>query len=176
MEYAIIMGFEKCIEDKFNTIIKSIFDNDISSYMTDNEIPPHITLALFNTDRIEKIITEIDKRISSFNTSGVAWASLGAFVPHTLFAAPVMNEYLQNANVDINSWIEPFSNPGDNGHYLPFQWVPHTSLAVKLNNNELKKAFEIATENFSFIYGKSNRLMLAECNPYRLLKTWELSG
>ena len=112
----------------------------------------------------------------SFNAGDVVWASLGAFVPHTLFASPVMNEYLQNVNVNINNWIEPFSEVGGNGYYLPFQWTPHTSLAVKLNNNEIKMAFDIACENFSFIYGKSNRLMLAECNPYRLLKTWETSG
>ena len=174
MDYAIILCFDSDTDNYFQNIINSIADSGVSSYMTDKKIPPHITLAFFCTEKIDRVIDELDKRISDFKTGDITWASLGAFVPHALYSAPVLNEYLLNACINANHMVEPFSTVGDNGHYLPYQWVPHTSLAVQLDNERLKKAFYIASQQFTAINGKSNRLLLAECNPYTKIKSWDL--
>ena len=175
MEYVIILCFDEDTESYFNAFIRSISDSGVSSHMIDERVPPHISLACFQTETINEIINELNSQILSFKSGGIVWSSLGAFIPNALFAAPVMNEYLLNACIDINRLIEPFSTPGQNGWYLPYQWVPHTTLAYQLSNDGLKKAFDIVSQKFTFVSGKGTRLLLAECNPYKEIKAWNLT-
>jgi hypothetical protein len=89
-------------------------------------------IAFFQTEQIGQIIETINDNIRGIPAGEIVWASLGAFVPQCIFAAPVMTEYLQNACVNANRLVAPFSRQGDGGHYLPGQWVPHAALSVKL--------------------------------------------
>jgi len=179
MECAIILCFDKNTEASFKSIIGSVAASGVSSHMVDAGIPPHITIAGFSTDRIEAIIERLDARISCFKAGTILWPSLGVFVPRVLFAAPVLDEYLLHACIDANRLIEPFSTVGDNGFYLPYHWVPHTTLATHLDHDGLKQAFAVASRQFTFISGKSNRLVLVDCSPchtrYREIRTWEVS-
>jgi hypothetical protein len=43
-----------------------------------------------------------------------------------------------------------------------------------MNGDQLKTAFETALKHFNAISGRSSRLALAECSPYKELKTWNL--
>ena len=175
MDYAIILCFDQSTEAYFNNIIASIAGSGVSGYMIDHKIPPHITVAFFSTEKIGKIIGKLDKSLPRMKADAVTWASLGTFVPRVLFAAPVMSQYLLNACIEINRLIAPLSTLGSEGHYyLPYQWVPHTALAVQLDSDGLKKAFDIASGQFTAVSGRSNRLLLAECNPYKVVKTWDL--
>ena len=175
MEYAICLCFDKDTESSFNNIIMSIATSGASTFMIDSKIPPHIGLACFCTEDIATITDEMDKHISEFVASDIAWPSLGTFVPSVLFAAPILNEYLLNSCISINRLIEHYSTVGGNGFYLPNSWVPHTTLAMHLGREELVKAFDIASRQFTFICGKSNRLLFAECSPYKEIKIWDLS-
>jgi len=175
MEYAMILCFDKDTESYFKNIITAIAESGASSYMSGAKYPPHITIADFQTDEINKIATEIDKNIANFSAGDVAWASLGSFAPRVLFAAPVMNEYLLNACTKINRLIKPLAPHCGGGHYLPFQWVPHTTLASRLDNDSLHKAFGVAIKNFSAVKGKCVKLMLIQCNQYEEIKSWDLA-
>ena len=175
MEYALILCFDKDTESYFNSIIKSIANSGASSYMLATNIPPHITIADFYTKEINTIVSELDNNITNFAIGDVIWASLGSFIPSVLFASPVMNEYLLNACININNLVKPFAPHCGCGQYLPFQWVPHTTLAFHLNNDSLNKAFNVATQNFTAVKGKCTRLLLAQCNPFKEIKTWDLT-
>ena len=176
MDYAFLLCFDKDTESQFKGIIESIAESGLNRYMIDAKIPPHISIACFSTDDVEPIIHELDGHISSFRAGNIVWPSLGMFVPHVLFAAPIMDEYLLGACININRLIEPFSTVGERGFYLPYQWVPHTTLALQLDEDGLKKATGITLEQFSFITGRSNRLKLVayNYNSYKEIKTWDL--
>jgi hypothetical protein len=176
MDYALCLVFDTETEEKFSNIINAIADSGAGRYMADVKIPPHITVAFFQTEHIGQITGMLNESITAFPAGGIVWASLGAFVPACIFAAPVMTEYLQNACINANRLVAPFSQPGDGGHYLPGQWVPHTALAVQLTTEGLKTAFDIAAQHFSFISGHATRLMLAECNPFKAVRTWDLEA
>ncbi len=175
MDYALTLYFDKDTESYFNSIISSIANSGASSYMVDTNIPPHITIADFYTEEVNIIVSEVDNNITNFTTGDVIWVSLGSFVPNVLFAAPVMNEYLLNACTNINRLVKPFAHHCGYGQYLPLQWVPHTTLASHLDNDSLIQAFNIATQNFTAVKGKCNRLTLAQCNPFIEIKTWDLA-
>ena len=174
MDHAIILRFDEETENKIMEIIERIAQSCGNRYMLDEQIPPHLTVSYFCCERIEPVIDKIDAHISDFSRGEIRWTSLGAFVPQVLFAAPVLREYLMDMCVRINGLVEDISVVGDSGHYLPYQWVPHTTLATKLNQEELCTAFEISVKSFTAFAGEANRLVLAECSPYRAVKEWEL--
>ncbi|MCL2135974.1 MAG: hypothetical protein FWH40_00375 [Coriobacteriia bacterium] len=178
MDYTLMLCFEEAVESEFKSIVESIAQSGLSSYLVDVGVPPHLSLACFSTEDIEPIIDEMDKQTTMLKTGSIAWPALGFFTPHTLFAAAVLNEYLLNACIWANSIVEPFSTAGENGFYLPYNWIPHTSLAMQLDDDRLQKATAIAMRQFSFIRGKSNRLKLVayKYTPYQEIKTWNLEN
>jgi len=175
MNYAIGLYFDHASEDKFSCLIRQIAQSGVNSYMLEQEIPPHITLACICAEQSQPMINRLDKNIAKFCRGDVFWASLGIFMPAVLFAAPVMNEYLLDFNASINRLLEPLGSVGENGYYLPNQWVPHTALALKMNRDELKSALDTVVDSFAAFGGKAERLFLAQCDPYVELKTWNLS-
>jgi len=175
MDYAAILCFDEETEFYFSNIVTAIAQSGASSYMLDAKTPPHITIADFHTDEIDNVVSEINRNISDFAAGSVAWVSLGAFAPRVLFAAPVMNEYLLNACTNINRLIKPLAPHCGFGQYLPFQWVPHTTLASRLDNDSLSKAFDVAAKEFSAVRGKCTKLMIVQCSPYKEVKSWSLN-
>jgi len=174
MDYAVVLYLDHETESYFNNIIQSIANNGVSSYMIKKEIIPHITIADFHTEKIDSIVTVLENNISDFMVGDVIWASLGSFVPHVLYAAPVMNEYLLNACININRLIKPLAPHCGYGQYLPFQWVPHTTLASRLDNDSLSDAFNLAIQKFSAVKGKCIKLSLIQCSPVKEIKAWNL--
>lgn len=175
MEYAIGLYFDKDSESKFNNLIQNMVQGGVNNCMLEHKITPHTTLANVSAEDATEIIKSLDKNIACIYSGEIFWASIGVFMPLVIYAAPVLNEYLSGLNVQINNLLKTVTETGRNGFYLPYQWVPHTALAVKMNQDELKIAFNIVTNEFVAFGGVAERLFLAQCNPFKELKTWELS-
>ena len=176
MDYAVVLYFNKETEDKIQTIISKVADSGVNSYMIDTKIPPHVTIGAFDSDYEENIlIDKININIHRFQCGDIFWASIGVFNPNVIFLAPVLTEYILFLNKTINQELKTITRVGDRGYYLPNQWVPHTAIAIKLNQIELSKAFAVVQEEFVAFAGKVNRLALAKCNPYNEIKVWNLT-
>lgn len=61
-------------------------------------------------------------------------------------------------------------------YYLPFQWMPHTTIAKKLNKEELILAFQELEKNFTIFSGMVTRIALSKTNPYEDIIVWELDN
>jgi len=174
MEYAVILYFDSKTETIFNELIRLVVDDNISSYMCDNQVKPHITIADFKTENIEAVIQDFDENIVNFSSGEVIWASIGAFVPRVIFAAPMMNEYLLTICQESNNIISKNATPCEPRYYLPFQWVPHTTLASNLDIEKLNQAFKIITRHFNPTKGHCMRLSIIQCDQVKEIKTWKL--
>jgi len=75
----------------------------------------------------------------------------------------------------MNQIIKPLAPHCGFGQYLPFQWVPHTTLASRLDSDSLKRAFDVAMQKFTAIKGKCISLSLIQCSPVKELKTWDIT-
>jgi len=175
MKYAIVLYFNKAMEDKINSFIYKIANETGNKYMVDNNIPPHITISLFKYDEeIDTIINIVENNISKFIKNKIGIASIGIFNPNVLYLSPIMNDYLIDLNKDINKIIKTNNNVLFDKNYMENQWIPHISLAVKLNKNELVNGIKTLMEYFEVIEIEANRIGLSECNPYKDIKTWEI--
>ena len=177
MEYAIALYFDEKTEEIINSLIKKITNKTGNKYMVDNKIPPHITISLFQyNEKIDTVIEIIENNISFFRRNNIIIASIGIFNPSVLFIVPVINDYLLELNKNINEIININDKILLDKNYIKNQWIPHISLGVKLNENELIIGVKTLVEDFKIldIDIEIDRVGFAECNPYKDIKTWKI--
>jgi len=175
MEYAIALYFDEEIEENINSLILEIANKTENKYMVDNKIPPHITISLFQYNgEINTVMEIVENNISLFHRNSITIASIGIFNPNVLFIAPVINDYLIELNRKVNEIININDKILLDKNYIENQWVPHISLGVKLNENELINGVKTLVENFKVLDIGINRIGLARCNPYKNIKIWKI--
>ncbi len=176
MDYAVALYFDKTTEQRIKTLIHDVATRTGNSYMMDVGIPPHLTIGMFRSDDEERIKAAFERCAGEITCGELFWASIGIFNPHVLFLAPILNTYLQRSCEHVNGVLSQIADIGDYGHYMPYQWVPHTALAVKLTAGQLKIGFEVVQQNFTVFGGSAERLILARCNPFHELSAHVMHG
>jgi hypothetical protein len=177
MEYAVTLYFNKTVEEKINNLIFEIAENNGNKYMVDNKIFPHLTISLFEyNDNVDLLIDLLDKNIPEINIGfqNIMLFTIGIFVPNVLYIAPIVNKNILELNEKINGLLN--SNKGIilDKYYSNNLWVPHVSLGVKLNKNELQNGINVLINNFQGINAEIKKIALEECNPLKEIKTWDL--
>ena len=172
--YLVSLYFDNKSSNIIKGLINKVSDKCGNSFMVDNNVPPHITIAAFQSNNEEKVIEILDKEIKSIKTGKITWASIGSFKSSVLFLAPVLNEYLHNLCTKIYESIKDVDNIIISKYYLPFQWMPHTTIAKQLNRDELLIAFEELEKNFNILNGMVTKITLSSTNPYRDIVVWEI--
>lgn len=174
MQYAIVCYFDEETEKVIQKLIDRVAETSGNEYMIHAKIPPHITVCSVDSQEEKQLISKMDDLMTNMDCGQVCWPSIGIFNPSVLFLTSVLNEYLHKLNQTINQKLMPVAKAGDNGNYLPFHWIPHTAIATRLTEEQLKKAFEVVQSEFTPFAGKINRFVLARSNPYKEVKIWEL--
>lgn len=175
MNYAVVLYFDESTNNKIQSLINNTAANCGNEYMVKTDIPPHITISSITSDNKDLLIEGIDAFSDRLTKGEIFWASIGVFNPNVLFLSPIMNEYLLELCKFVNRQLLKVGEAGDNGFYLPYQWMPHTTIATKLSEAELSKAFETVKNEFKGFGGIADKIALAQCNPYKEIKIWKLS-
>ncbi len=174
--YLVSLYFDDEASRKIQWLIDKTSYKSGNNFMIDGKVPPHITIASFQTDQEKKAVEILDKIIRDIRGGTITWASIGVFKSSVLFIAPVLNEYLHNLSENINDGISLIGNISISKYYLPFQWMPHTTIAKKLNRDQLLKAFKELEKNFTIFSGRATKIALSKTNPYEDIITWELDS
>ena len=173
--YLVSLYFDDKTAMKIQGLINKVSVKSGNDFMTHNNVPPHITIALFQTDEEDRVVEILDKRIKDIDRGEIIWASIGIFKSSVIFLAPVLNEYLHNLSVNIYEGISSVENISISKFYLPFNWMPHTTIAKKLTKEELMSAFQELEKNFRTLSGMVTRIALSKTNPYEDIIVWDLS-
>ncbi len=167
MTYSISLGFDEITGEKITQDIIELCKKDISSCVLDYNIPPHITLSIFEYE--PGIIDDLKKVVASSSTfikSGkVHFSSIGVFHPPVLYYAPVVTNRLIEINEKVYNLLK-YINADFNPYYVPNNWVPHVSLGYNMTNKDLLVAFEYINSVFNAFDGHYNKLILSKCDPY----------
>jgi hypothetical protein len=172
-EYALSLYFDDNTAAQLQLLIDTAKNACGNSYMTEpSVIPPHITFCYFKTESIDTVMPLIENEMVAVSQGDLCWVSLGAFSTAVLFAAPVFNEYLLDLCRQFNNLLIHHVELVD--YYKPFSWMPHTTLATKLDKKQMVLAFDAAVARFNPFVGKTTHVNLARCERFTELKTWEL--
>ena len=146
-----------------------------SNYCVD--ITPHITISAIEGDDEEAIKEKAEKLSEELSRGEIAVASIGVFNPFVLYLAPLVNKYLMESSEIANDIMLKVSEIGNYGRYLPYNWVPHMAVAMKMDREGLYRGFKKLSEIFTPFRAEIKRMALIkweEDNPYQELAVYEL--
>lgn len=172
--YLVSLYFDEISEKKIQKFINKTAKKSGNNFMIENKVPPHITIASFQTVEEYKAIEMLDKYIKNIKVGPITWASIGVFKSSVIFLSPILNEYIHNLSIKINEAVSVLHNVYISEYYEPFQWLPHTTIAKHMTREELILAFQELEKNFNIFSGKIVRIGLSRTNPYQEVIMWNL--
>lgn len=173
--YLISIYFDETTEKRILGYMKQIGKVTGNTLMLDGNVPPHITIAAFHTEP-EAVAREIFFRgAENLKEENVSWVSVGAFLPGVIYIAPVLNKYLHELSEKYSKDIIKRQGVTVDYRYMPFSWLPHSTLAKRLSNKQLTTAFSVMQDHFTPFEGKVTKIGLAKTNPYTDLEIINLT-
>lgn len=172
--YLISLYFDEKTDLRMRFLMEQIAKRTGNDAMIRGKVPPHITLSAFYVSgREERKAIDIFKAYekdlcnSQMGVGKLTWCSVGTFLPHTIYLAPVLNEYLHKLADKAYAQVNSTDGTWVHGRYRPFGWFPHSTMAKHLTPEEMKIAFSVLQEQFKMFEGETASIGLARTNPYR---------
>lgn len=130
---------------------------------------PHVSLAVFERFDHRRLHSVMKKLASSYSAVPFKLSSVGSFPGKegVLFLAPASEIRL----LEIHSWLHGIINnvvERSFGYYLPGQWVPHCTLALKLSPRKLEKGLTLLGKSNVALSGRYTQLALVETHPVHI--------
>lgn len=173
--YAIVLYFDDTTNKTIGNMIERTAALSGNSYMLDINIPPHVTLGCFFSDEQSDLPGKVESFAKSVTPIKVTFHSIGAFEPYVLFISPVKDERLTQLNALLHESLLNSCEPAENANYLPDRWMPHCSLAVRLDAEQFAKAKAIESEIDLPFTARVTKIALAICNPYNEVAIWKIN-
>lgn len=173
--YLISIYFDKQTEKRLQNLINRVSEATGNTFMLDNQVPPHITVASIETKQEAAVIEQLDRLAAQMHQGTIQLVSIGAFLPQVIYVEPVLNEYLHNLSVRLTDDFSKIENTICSPYYQPFHWLPHCTIGKQLSKEQMVEAYRVLQNHFVPIEGKVVKLGIAKTNPHRDIKVWELS-
>lgn len=155
--YAVTLYFDEKSTAKIKNAIKELSGISGNFFMTENEVPPHLTLGMFHCkkedlERLEEVFKVFSDKIEK--AFPVYFSGVDTFKEKVLFLRLKAEAYkhLLLLNEILHSTFLPYFEAGGNKNYLPENWLPHVALLEKLNKEQFElglNAIKHATADFS---------------------------
>lgn len=140
-------------DDKTNRIlqrhIEKIAEKTCNTFMTENHVPPHMTISAIEARDISVLTSGFYKLKGQFTVGNIRFVSVGQLLPYVIYATPVMNEYLIDISKNVYEICRDVPETMVSRYYRPFSWMPHVTLGKTLDKEQMRKAFEVLQESFS---------------------------
>lgn len=172
--YLISIYFDEKTNRRIQQYIDKVTEQTGNTFMLDGNVPPHITVSAFETRNEAKVIEALNSLAHHMKKGTLTWVSVGQFFPYVIYMTPVLNAYLHGMAEAIYDVLSAVEGVQVNTHYMPFQWMPHATIAKKLSKEEMRIAFEVLQNSFGVFEGEVVSIGLAKPNPHRNIATWEL--
>lgn len=175
MDYAIVLYMNDEKTAMVRRMICELAPICGSDYCLD--IMPHITISAFIADDEEAIKAEAKKLSEKLKRGEIKAVSIGVFNPFVLFLAPVVDAYLIESSQAANDMMLKISEIGNQGRYMPYNWVPHMAVAMKMDKEGLYRGFNKLSELFTPFCAEIDKMALIKWeqdNPYQELAVYNL--
>lgn len=168
--YLISLYFDEKTDKRIRNDMKRVADASGNTCMLEGNVPPHITLAAFETKAEKDAKTVFRRCVENMEKGQIQWVSVAVFLPYVMYLTPVLNEYLQKMSEICDSEIQKLPDAKMQKHYRPYNWMPHTTIGKKMTSEEMERAFHEMIKYFTPFSGNAIKIGLAKTNPYEDLE------
>ena len=178
MKVAVILIVDEESQNKINGVRKILNDHSIP----DNAVKiNHITLAdiEINESQIEQVKSIVKNFAKSHHKVKMQLEAVGSFMKqkNVLFYTPILDENLINLNSELVCALSE-KVIECNALCIKNKWLPHLTIAIKVNDEQLVKSFKLLRENNIlplFSEGEKIQLLCHDPKPYKEIETYELN-
>ena len=174
MQYLISIYFDEKTDKLFRGYMERVANKSGNTFMTDHQVPPHITVSAFDAENESAVIEAVESCVKELQGGTLQWVTVGALPSGVLYIAPVLNAYLHRMAEMFYDGIRSLGDVRINKLYQPFQWMPHTTIAKKMTEEEMMAGFQALQTAFVCREGKAVKIGLATQQPYREIREWRL--
>jgi hypothetical protein len=159
MPFGVTMFIDPESEKAIQAIWESLAQKGISSFMLDNNVRPHITVAVYDELEIDLFLRKFNDFIKELSPISFSLSSIGAFLnPRgTVFLAPTVTHRLMNIHSrfheffhDLEHSLSEFSLPG--------RWFPHFTLAGEIEEKKIPEVVRIGMETAGTAFPEQSRI------------------
>mgnify|MGYP006308262333 CR=1 FL=1 len=145
MPYGVTMFADSDTEAVIWNIWNKLKESGITTFMLDNKVRPHITMAVYDELDTEKFLEKFLVFVRDSSPVPLILSSVGTFLEPlgTVFVQPALTPQLTEMHRDFlerfsdhNAHLQKYSRPG--------KWIPHFTLSSRLEEREVLKTVEMA--------------------------------
>lgn len=143
MPIAAALFLDEASEAETNELRAALIRADIRSSAPNQNIPPHITLAISQSGSVDSWQAAIEKVIKRYAPVEITISHVGWFpLASVIFLAPVVSEALTSFQEMSVATLQQTSGEPDE-FYRRDEWVPHITLAADIDRARIAEAMEI---------------------------------
>ncbi len=159
------------ILQRYMDVIAAETGND---YMSAHHVPPHLTIAAIEARNSDVLLPGFHQAAEKVPKGRISIVSIGMLLPYVLYAAPVLNGFLQQLSESIAKTYASVPEVSLNRYYRPGQWLPHITLGKQLTGEQMQRAVQVMQRQFIPLEGTVTRIGLSAVNPHRDLEVIRL--
>jgi 2'-5' RNA ligase len=166
MTLAIPIYFDSFSEAAIQVIWQELAAQKVAPYMAESGIRPHITLAIYRDIDRDACQALLSSLVQDLEPLQLTFSYLGIFTTPSpvVFLAPTVNQQLLDLHKKVNLLLDQVGEEPV-PFYLPEKWVPHCTLAVEFEPDQINRVVEIARRMLLPITGWATELCLIEYPP-----------
>ncbi len=174
MSFAVECYLDDTASEKINAFRDIFRENNIT---VDEGTSPHISLAIYEETNQDLFQAGIKKFSETFSSFSFNFMNFGIFPTKesVLFMAPKVSARLLSFHREFHKQFEEF-RMGLSEYYSPEYWVPHCTIGIHLNNEQMHKAMALL-HRFEFpLKAEIIEIGVNEFPPNRELYRYRLTG
>lgn len=172
--YLLSAYFDAHTNKTMNRYIGKIAEKTGNTFMTENQVPPHMTISSVEARNGELLIPYVKQLDNTLYQGRINFVSVGMFFPYVMYLTPVLNAYLQDMAEKVYRSVCDVPEVSVSRCYQPMQWFPHITMGKKLTKEQMRIAFAVMQEDFAPFEGQVTSIGLAKTNPHEDIWTMDL--
>ncbi len=164
--YLVSAYFDKETNKKLQNYMKAIAKETGNTFMTENKVPPHMTISAIEAKNIEVLAPEFEMLKGKIWTGKIKIVSMGQLLPYVFYATPVLNQYLEVLSGEVYNAFSGIEETRISKYYQPHSWLPHITLGKTLTPEQMAEAFQVMQKMFVPMEATVVELGLAKVNPH----------
>lgn len=163
-QFDVILRFGRQTEAHFEALIEKLALATGNMTRLCSGQPPHVSLGVFDIVDGHDPVRVMEGVLRSLRPFSMTFDALGAFLPGTLVAVPVMTDEMIAMNRAIHAVADGVFVPSK--QYVYGTWIPHLTLAAELTHEELVHAFDAAGLDWRPVAAQTASVSLVHHFPY----------
>lgn len=172
--YLISVYFDKKTNKKIQNLIDEVASRTGNPFMTENRVPPHITISSFETRNEQRAIDILERTAGNLVKGEIRIVSVGQFMPYVLYIQALQNQYLYDLSMKIYEEVSQLDETIISEYYQPLSWIPHITIGKKLSREQMQTAFQVLQDKFVPASAMVQRIGIAKPNPHRDLRVIDM--